>query len=250
MDNDSDDDAQIENALKNITLPFCTKNVNKAILSFSSAIIRKGVSKQLIMDALTELKPQLGVIAREFNDECHGAITRFNHMREQESLITDFLGKALLAKVEPLFPDNADLEAQVLAQPVNGVLPRQISSGLADAVRLAHGSQTIEENEKAVNARAEKYRRKTDNLIDFKTFLEDKEVCAVADRMIAQLKGLLDQKSDRDKRNWLLDKISAGADFKKMKRDLTESEYQLMVNTLFGGMQPAARSKGILKASV
>jgi len=245
-------EAQFAAAVKNITLPFCSRNVNKAILAFSSALIKSGVQKQVIMDTLTALKPQLSQIASEFNDECHNAIARFNYLLEQESLITDYLGKALLKDIEPLFPQDPDTEELIMTSAVNGILPRYISAGLVDAIKSAHGEQAVEEYENIAADKVEKYRAKANGLIDFAAFAADKEISQIRERMIAQFRKIYEERDEGERKRWFLSKITASAGFKKMKRDLTDGEYRQLIAVLFGiqeQQQPRVKAKGIVRAS-
>ncbi|MBI4665512.1 MAG: hypothetical protein HY751_03785 [Nitrospinae bacterium] len=224
----------IGDIIKNITVPFCSRNINKALLAFSSALMQKGVAKQAIMDALAVVKPQLATQADEVNVQCQAAVRYFNERKEMEKMITDFLGRAIISRVEGHFPVDAETCETILKQPVPGFIPREISSGLIDAIKFSHGDETLEEYEKVANARADKHRRKTDRLVDLKAFLGDQEMRQLVDKMIRQFRAVVDKKSSEDRKRWILTKITTGSDFSGMKRDLVDEEYALLLKDLLG----------------
>lgn len=214
--------------------PFVMKCVNKALLILASALMQKGVQKQIIMDALAAIKPQIGPSPEETEEHRLAVIRYFHERKDANKFIADYAGKAVIARVEKYFQRDKETEEKILKQPVPGALPKEISSGIIDAIKSFHGDETLEKYEKLLAQKAERYRRKSDKLIEVKAFLDDSDVKQVGDKMIAQFKNLFEQKSVEERKIWLLHKIHTGEDYAPMKRDLADEEYKLIMTALFG----------------
>lgn len=238
MANEKTTEAENEEILSDIVLnlypQFLTKNINKALLTMASALMQKGVQKQIIMDALAAIKPQIAPSPAEIEEQKTAALRYYIERRDANKFISDYAGKAVIARVEKYFQRDKETEEKILKQPIPGVLPKEISSGIIDAVKSFHGEETLENYEKLLTKKAERYRRKSDKLIEVKAFLEDADVKQTGDRMVAQFKNLFEQKSVEERKIWLLHKIHTSQDYAPMKRDLADDEYNLILMALFG----------------
>lgn len=231
---EADDEEIVSDIVLNLYPQFITKNINKALLTMASALMQKGVQKQLIMDALAAIKPQIAPSPGEIEEQKLTALRYYIERRDANKFISDFVGKAIIARVEQYFQRDKETEEKILKQPIPGALPKEISSGIIDAVKSFHGEETLENYEKLLTKKAERYRRKSDKLIEVKAFLEDAEVKQAGDRMVAQFRNLFEQKSVEERKIWLLHKIHTSRDYVPMKRDLADDEYNLILTALFG----------------
>ena len=224
----------LSDVVRGLSPPFVMKCVNKSLLTLASALMQKGVEKQIIMDALAAIKPQIGPSPEELEEHRLAAIRYFSERKDANKFIADYAGKAVIARVEKYFQRDKETEEKILKQSIPGALPKEISSGIIDAVKSFHGEETLEKYEKLLAQKAERYRRKSDKLIEVKAFLEDADVKQAGDRMIAQFKNLFENKTVEERKIWLLHKIHTSDDYKPMKRDLADDEYNLILTALFG----------------
>lgn len=224
----------LSDIVRNLYPQFVTKNINKALLTMASALMQKGVQKQIIMDALAAVKPLIAPSPEEIEEQRLSALRYFRERVDANKFIADFVGKAVIARVEKYFQGDMETEEAILKQPVPGVLPKEVSSGIIDAVKSFHGDETLEKYEKLLTQRAERYRRKSDKLIEVKAFVEDSDVKQVGERMVTQFKSLFEKKTEEERKIWLLNKIHTSEDYAPMKRDLTNDEYKLILTALFG----------------
>jgi hypothetical protein len=231
---EGEDEEILSDIVRNLYPQFVTKNINKALLTMASSLMQKGVQKQIIMDALAAIKPQITLSPEEIEEQRLTALRYYAERRDANKFTGDFAGKAVIARVEKYFHSDKETEETILKQPIPGVLPRAISSGIIDAVKSFHGEEPLEKYEKFLAQKAERYRRKSDKLIEVKAFLEDADVKQVGERMVEQFKRLFEQKSVEERKIWLLHKLHTSQDYAPMKRDLTDDEYNLVLTALFG----------------
>jgi hypothetical protein len=224
----------LSDIVRNLYPQFVTKNVNKALLTMASALMQKGVQKQIIMDALAAIKPHISPSPEEIEEQRLSALRYYTERRDANKFIADYAGKAVISRVEKYFQRDKETEEKILKQAIPGILPKEIASGIIDAVKSFHGEETLEKYEKLLTQKAERYRRKSDKLIEVKAFLEDADVKQTGERMVAQFKGLFEQKSVEERKIWLLHKIHTSSDYAPMKRDLADEEYKLILTALFG----------------
>lgn len=230
---EGDEEEILSDVVRNLFPQFLTKNVNRALLTMASSLMQKGVQKQVIMDALAAIKPQIAPTPEEIEEHRLAAMRYYAERMDANKFISDFAGKAVIARVEKYFHRDKETEETILKKPIQGVLPKEISSGVIDAVKSFHGEETLEKYEKLLAQKAERYRRKSDKLIEVKAFLQDSDVKQVGERMVAQFKNLFEQKSVEERKIWLLHKIHTSQDYAPMKRDLTDEEYNLILTALF-----------------
>lgn len=231
---DGEEEEILSDIVRNLYPQFLTKNINKALLTMASSLMQKGVQKQIIMDALAAIKPQITPSPEEIEEQRLAALRYYTERRDANKFIADYAGKAVIARVEKYFQRDKETEETILKQPVPGALPKEAGSGIIDAVKSFHGEETLEKYEKLLSQKAERYRRKSDKLIEVKAFLEDTDVKQVGERMVEQFKRLFEQKSVGERKIWLLHKIHTSQDYTPMKRDLTDEEYNLILTALFG----------------
>lgn len=215
------------------TLQFCAQSARKALDILSATLKKNGVSEEVIQKTITLIQPELRKSINQINESCRAKINKILERREMEDRRQDYFGRALLHKLEKDFPVDEDTTAIIVAELVDGVIPREVCEGLIKALKSALGEEELDTFEKKFAEATEKYRDKTTGLIDMDKFLEDAELMKLTSRTINKFRAAFEGKDESSRKEWLVNMISSTDSFKIMKRDLKDSEYEQIVRHLF-----------------
>ncbi len=215
------------------TLRFCAQSARKTLDIFSAVLKQNGVSDEVIQKSITMIQPELKESIKQINDGCRSKINNILERREMEDRRQDYFGRALLYGLENDFPVDENTTAIIVAELVEGVIPREVCEGLIKALKSALGDEELETFEKKSNDLAEEYRDKTTGLIDTDKFIEDAKMIEIASKTINKFRVAFEGKDESSRKEWLVNIISTTDSFKKMKRDLRDSEYDQIVRHLF-----------------
>jgi hypothetical protein len=211
-----------------ITNPLFTSYFRQVMASFAAKLSSREVERETIKEALSEMEPELKYIVTSANYRLQTAFTDYLYRKELEKMRVDYMGRALIRDIEHFFPRNPELAEKLLSTPIEGRVPIQVAEGLITALKNAHGTELIEEYEKACAEKAEQYRNPDDLLINTEEFLADPDVKRLATDVCTRFRLLLHKRSVEEQRKWLLNHISTTAAFQEMKRDLTEEETNII----------------------
>lgn len=218
---------------KSITAPYFTKGFKEILTIFIQKLLRQGVGRDKLNTALSEMLPEIQRIAGRTNDEFLAQATDYLNRKNFENLRSDYLGRALLYCLEDHFPKDIDTGDRLTTEPQDGLIPHQVAMGLINALKSAHGMDTILEYQELCNEKAEKYRSETDLLIDVKKFVDDPEVKRVVKDITTRFRLLMHKKTEAEQRKWLMNMVSTSASFKEMRRDLTPREVDIIYAGFF-----------------
>lgn len=213
---------------KSITTPYFTRGFKEVLTIFIQKLLRQGIPRDRLNTALGEMLPEMQRIAGKMNDELLTQATDYLVRKNFENLRSDYLGRALCYCLEDHFPKDVETGEKLTTEPVDGMIPHHVAQGLINALKSAHGMDTIKKYQELANQKAESYRSEVDLLIDIPKFMADQEVREMVKDITTRFRLLMHKKSEADQRKWLLNMISTSHEFKSMRRDLTEREVAII----------------------
>lgn len=221
--------AQPEEALpKALTTPFFSQGFKEVLTTFIQKLLKAGVPRAQINNALAEMMPEIQRVASTTTDAFTDKVGKYLQRRKWEEVREDYLGRALLFEIEAHFPTNDEISERLLIEPVDGLVPRQVAEGLIMALKQAHGTELIHQYEVTCAKKKELYRNEMTRLVDVNAFVADDDIKTIVKDITTRFRLLLHKKTEPDQRKWLLNLISRSHSFMQMKRDLTAQEVDII----------------------
>lgn len=221
--------AEPEEALpKALTTPFFSQGFKEVLTSFIQKLLKAGVPRAQINNALAEMMPEIQRVASTTTTAFTEKVGKYLQRRKWEEVREDYLGRALLFDIEGHFPTDEETSERLLVEPVAGFLPRQVAEGLIMALKQAHGTELIHQYEIICAKKKEMFRSEMTRLVDVNAFVADDEIKTLVKDITTRFRLLLHKKTEPDQRKWLLNLISRSHSFMQMKRDLTVQEVDII----------------------
>jgi hypothetical protein len=209
-------------------------SVADAMRLFSEALSRLGVHREVIDRAASEAMGKLVTltgsngkdISKHYEDE------RREYRKKHRK---DFFGRAVLYHLEYLFPEPDDLAELIHSETIEGKVPREVAAGLIEAIKLSNEEKALIEYQDFFIKKADRYRRRATNEVDYTSFINDGGVRSVARSMVNKFEQRYRGQGEEEQgKQWLLGMIQNAPSFKKkMKRDLSEKEFSAIRNNIF-----------------
>jgi hypothetical protein len=213
-----------------ITIQFFSNGSKEILSTFVKRLSAQGVANDKINSVLSEMAPDIQRIVTSSNKLLQAAVTDYIYRRDIEQVRFDYLGRALVHNIENFFPRHPALAEKLCSEPVPGHLPVQVAEGLINALKSAHGADTVKEYEGICDKRAELYRNKADLLINADNFINDQEVKSLTREILTRFRLVLHKKSKDEQKNWIYRQISSSVSFREMTRDLADEELTVITH--------------------
>lgn len=222
---------------KALTTPFFSQGFKEVLTSFIQKLLKAGVPRAQINNALAEMMPEIQRVAATTTDAFTEKMIKYLERRKWEEVREDYLGRALLFEIEAHFPTDEEMGERLLIEPVDGFVPRQVAEGLIMALKQAHGTELIHQYEATCARKKELYRNEMTRLVDVNAFVADDEIKTIIKDITTRFRLLLHKKTEPDRRKWLLNLISRSHSFMQMKRDLTIAEIDIIARAFLNMRQ-------------
>ena len=137
----------------------CRESVELTIAHLSKALIKVGVKKEDIDQAVEEVKEALlGAISSPAHKHVE---TGYFYDRSQffASERKDYFGRALIQSIEKYFPMDEETAEHIKHRPVKGHLPRQTAEGLIQVMKSVLDFSTLNNYETKCLNKAAMYRK-------------------------------------------------------------------------------------------
>jgi hypothetical protein len=208
--------------------------VLEAINLFCSILEEKGADPNILDAALETFAEKMQKEGESMYATCNFESVQAERERYYDSLRKDYWGRALFFHMERFFPKERNAERRILSSPMPGMLPRQILQGLIDLIKNTRDAGLIAQYERLFTSKSTKYRRKADGVVDMVAFANDGEVRSVAVNLIRGFRRDFEAQPEAERKAWLTGHIQKTAAYGAMQRDLSDEEYRLIVENVFG----------------
>jgi len=221
---------------ESLTLKYFIKISHIINASWEDKLKNSKISEKQIEEMVSAVLEENKRSLLKLNRKCINGIIEFNKkilLETKEYIRIDKLGRALIAKYfENYFPTRTDHHSKIVSEPIEGILPRTICEGIIDAIKCAERIDvTLQYSETCSNI-SEKYRDPVTNLMNWKKFFQNKKIVDIVESVTERFKGEFSQMGKERRKEWLSNRITETESFSKMKRTLSDEEYDLIESVL------------------
>ena len=204
-------------------------DMEKSLRLYSRILFRHGVNQAVIDRVDSEVRERLfdGTQKKGRRKADTHKSVEFDVNRRK-----DFFGRAVLFKIEVLFPKTARDDEAITRERIEGELPRQVAAGLISAIRETIDTNLMRQYDSFFSGKANRYKRKRSGDVDIASFGNDGGVRAVSSNVMDKFDSILDSMGEEKGRVWLRYFIESSPRFGEMERKLSEEEYDAITESL------------------